>query len=313
MTEMLTYHYVREREAVRFGGLHVRSTSEFDQQLDRLDPATATTVAAAVEAVAAGADPTPGTWVVTFDDGFSDHYDVVYPRLRERGVTGAFYPPTASTLHRTLLDVHMIQLLMTSGQAVEAIKAVAIDFLTAEGRSDQIPALEPDVSQRSTGGRFDRADARALKRGLQAELDPEIRSSVVRHLFDRVIGEDAAVVANELYLDLAQLREMARGGMEIGGHSATHRHLDVLDDAELRAEIDASLELLDAVHGTRRDDLVFCYPYGSSDQRVIEAVRAAGFVAGLGVQSGTVTADSDIMLLPRFDTNDIDQLAAAAT
>ena len=54
----------------------------------------------------------PSGFVLTFDDGLSDHYDFVYPELIKRGIFGIFYIPTLYFTSKKILDVHRIQLLI---------------------------------------------------------------------------------------------------------------------------------------------------------------------------------------------------------
>lgn len=85
-------------------------------------------------------------------------------------------------------------------------------------------------------------------------------------------------------LDWRQVRDLADGGVEIGGHSHTHPQLDQLDDTALRAELVESTGIVAAELGAR--PLSFAYPYGYSSRRVRQAVRAAGYAQALAVGNG---------------------------
>jgi peptidoglycan/xylan/chitin deacetylase (PgdA/CDA1 family) len=82
-------------------------------------------------------------------------------------------------------------------------------------------------------------------------------------------------------LDWPQVRALAGQGMEIGGHSHTHPQLDQLDDADLELELLRCREIVTGELG--RAPVSFAYPYGHSDRRVRQAVRAAGFAQSLAV------------------------------
>jgi peptidoglycan/xylan/chitin deacetylase (PgdA/CDA1 family) len=99
-------------------------------------------------------------------------------------------------------------------------------------------------------------------------------------------------------LGAAELRELARSGVEIGAHSHTHPRLTGLSDEELRAETAGAVERLQrAGVGPVR---LFAYPYGNYDARVREAVRAAGVRAAFTTSSGTVSAQDDPYSLHRI-------------
>ncbi|MFD7706524.1 polysaccharide deacetylase family protein [Streptomyces sp. NPDC059785] len=79
----------------------------------------------------------------------------------------------------------------------------------------------------------------------------------------------------------------ATEGIEIGSHGLTHVDLTRADDAVLRAEVAGSRAALaeltgGPVHG-------FCYPYGTVDRRVVDAVRAAGYRYACAIDPGPLT------------------------
>ena len=43
---------------------------------------------------------------LTFDDGFVEHYSIVFPILSDRRINATFFPPSAPVLEDKLLDVH---------------------------------------------------------------------------------------------------------------------------------------------------------------------------------------------------------------
>ncbi|MFD8523294.1 polysaccharide deacetylase family protein [Streptomyces capillispiralis] len=85
-------------------------------------------------------------------------------------------------------------------------------------------------------------------------------------------------------LDWGQVRELADGGFEIGGHSHSHPQLDQLDDGTLRSELILCKEIVSDQLGTVPAS--FAYPYGYSSRRVREAVRETGYAQALAVGNG---------------------------
>nr|WP_232248776.1 polysaccharide deacetylase family protein [Streptacidiphilus rugosus] len=82
-------------------------------------------------------------------------------------------------------------------------------------------------------------------------------------------------------LSWSQLREIEAAGIETGAHSHSHAALDAVGPAALREELARSRHLLEDRLG--RADQVFCYPFGYSDARVRDAVRAAGWSGACAV------------------------------
>lgn len=99
--------------------------------------------------------------------------------------------------------------------------------------------------------------------------------------------------------DWNMIRAAARAGLDLGVHSATHRALPRLSDAELHAELVDSREALARHSGVTPD--AFAYPYGLWDQRVRNAVHAAGYSVALALNPGLVSSDADPWALPRVN------------
>jgi peptidoglycan/xylan/chitin deacetylase (PgdA/CDA1 family) len=88
-------------------------------------------------------------------------------------------------------------------------------------------------------------------------------------------------------------------GIDIGVHTATHRALPLLSDAELEREIVGSRTVIHAQTGIWPN--VIAYPYGLSSSRVREAVRTAGYRAGFGLRAGVLRPDADPWDLERIN------------
>jgi peptidoglycan/xylan/chitin deacetylase (PgdA/CDA1 family) len=98
-------------------------------------------------------------------------------------------------------------------------------------------------------------------------------------------------------MNTAQVLAWRDGGMEVGAHTRSHPYLTRCDVPQLREEIvscKAELEtLLDA------PVLQFCYPYGDVDDRVLEVVREAGYLAATTSRRGRAMPGADLWRLPR--------------
>jgi peptidoglycan/xylan/chitin deacetylase (PgdA/CDA1 family) len=97
--------------------------------------------------------------------------------------------------------------------------------------------------------------------------------------------------------DWSTIREHVSSRIEIGVHSATHRCLPTLTDAELEHEIVTSRTLIHAETGVWPE--FFAYPYGLSNGRVGAAVRNAGYRGAVGLE-GRVNGSVDRWALPRM-------------
>lgn len=101
------------------------------------------------------------------------------------------------------------------------------------------------------------------------------------------------------------VRELARAGIEIGSHSATHPRLAGLSPGRLRDEIRQSRARLAGLLGAEVPG--FAYPYGSMDVAARGAVRDAGYDYACAVQ--VALPEVGLAALPRFYVGQQDDAA----
>jgi peptidoglycan/xylan/chitin deacetylase (PgdA/CDA1 family) len=99
--------------------------------------------------------------------------------------------------------------------------------------------------------------------------------------------------------DWSTIRAGLGHGIDVGVHSATHRCLPALSDAELEVEIVASRAIVN--RGTGVWPEFFAYPYGRCDARVRERVRRAGYRAAFGLEPGLTGVSADARCLRRIN------------
>jgi peptidoglycan/xylan/chitin deacetylase (PgdA/CDA1 family) len=97
---ILMYHYVSE-VPVDADETRINLTvtpAAFEQQMDYLFSEGYSTIdlSQLVDALLTGALLPPKPVVLTFDDGYSDHYTTVFPTMRARGQTGTFFVITGT-------------------------------------------------------------------------------------------------------------------------------------------------------------------------------------------------------------------------
>lgn len=106
-----------------------------------------------------------------------------------------------------------------------------------------------------------------------------------------------------IQMSWAQVKDLAKRGMEIGSHTRHHPFLARIgSEGRLRDEIAGSKAILEKELG--RPVTVFAYPYGSKNDRVVAAVEAAGYEAARGVGPGQRHSLADIYRLGVVGTPD---------
>jgi peptidoglycan/xylan/chitin deacetylase (PgdA/CDA1 family) len=296
------YHYVRDAAATLFPDLRTLPPDVFERQLDWLQAHYTIVDLAAVENAVDGRAPLPDrSALLTFDDGFVDHYEAVFPSLRARGLSGVFFlAQEACSDAPQLLGVHKTQFLLATlgGEAFGHAVVAECGATTAAGGSRWRGVYGTD--------RWDHADERAIKQLLNYELPFDESDRVLEALFARHVG-DAAQFARRLYLSPGRVSEMAAAGMHFGHHTRRHRVLSRLSTREQRDELSGGVEWIGRLTGQRR--VSFCYPWGGPATYTSETLHLLAD-CGYSVAFNTVRRRASLgtdhrFELPRIDARDL--------
>jgi peptidoglycan/xylan/chitin deacetylase (PgdA/CDA1 family) len=265
-----------------------------------------------IEVVDNDKEPPPQPALLTFDDGYQDHFDYVFPILDDAGLSGCFFPPAKCVLEREVLDVNKIHYLLASTEYVDRIVDRIFDLMEAWGDAFDLRSREAYREAASGDHRFDPQSVVFVKRMLQRELPNPLRRRILDRLFDTFVDVPEATLAQELYMSLNQLRCLHRHGMYIGSHGYRHEWMDRLDPDMQREEVDRSLMFLEQI-GAPTDRWIMCYPYGAHDQSLRAYLRKRDCAVGLATHLDVADLNRDDPLaLPRLDTNDLPKDEAAS-
>lgn len=303
---ILMYHYVRPLAGSSWPRIRGLDLELFRGQLDYLERHYSIIDAAKLGAALKQQEALPArACLLTFDDGYSDHYRFVFPELRRRGLSGVFFAPSSAILDRSILDVNKIHFVMAASPDTAGLAANVEEMIEGARHELDLPTIAEYRTQYLKAGGFDSADERYVKRLLQHALPKSLRSQIVGELFRRRVQEDEAAFAEELYVTPENLREMAAAGMTIGCHGHAHSWLDKLTAERQADDLDHSLRLLDVV-GVPRADFAFCYPYGAYDGHTLELLRRRGCAWAVTTVQDLAHLERDEPLrLPRLDTNEL--------
>jgi peptidoglycan/xylan/chitin deacetylase (PgdA/CDA1 family) len=81
-------------------------------------------------------------------------------------------------------------------------------------------------------------------------------------------------------LELEEIHEVAKRGMEVGSHSMTHTNLLGVEPVLLSQEVDGSRRMLSELLGEEVEG--FYYPYGALEDATARAARRAGYAYACG-------------------------------
>lgn len=297
----IMYHYVRPDEPgfPHFRHLHIE---DFEKQLDYFrDEYGFVSQPDFWNSLKTGT-PVPGV-LLTFDDGFSDHYDYVLPALEKRGLWGMFYISSGVYSTKKLLDVHRIHVLLGKygGRRIEeTLRGSLTDEMLSHAHLQEFREL---TYLRQSND----AATQTVKRILNYFVSYEHRESVLDRLMAEFFpGEQE--LARAFYLSPEQLRAMQSRGMVLGSHTVHHFLMSKLNPEEQEREIVESFRTLDELTGgiPQRS---FCYPYGGFHSFTADSERLLskhGSHFSWNVEPREI-AESDLknrpQALPRYDCN----------
>lgn len=238
---------------------------------------------------------------LTMDDGYRDNLTHLAPLLERVGVRATVYLESAPLDTRTLNWTHKFFF---------ALDALGTERFVARYRAlaERTPGAWPKEGL-ATGA----ATSYALKRALKYGVEPAARTRVVDELF-REAGGDERALCDELYLDWDGVRELARRGVELGGHTVSHDILSRLGAEGVRAEIAGGRAALERGLGAPIES--FAYPFGRRwdyDANSKAAAREAGFASATNTHAGTNSRASDAYELKRLMIDEDARIHVLAT
>lgn len=311
MVSIVMYHYVRDLIRTRFPRIRGRTIDEFRFQIDYLQKTgTFITARQLVDAVANGANLPDNAVMISFDDGYLDHYTNVLPILHDCQIEGMFFPPAEPIIERKVLDFNKIHFILASepdtGKLVEQIKS----WVREHKEVYNLPDPEELWQEYASASRFDTVETIFVKLVLQRRLPKAARNVLADYLFRKYVTQDEPAFASELYMSPDQIYMMHQCGHYIGSHGYSHEWFDLLGPKGQVIEIQESLRFLKRL-GIPVKDWIMCYPYGgypfgAVDDQLCTTLVEHGCALALTSYGGKANLDRDNkFMLRRLDTNDI--------
>ncbi len=241
--------------------------------------------------------------LLTFDDGYADHYQYVFPILKEQGMQGSFFVPSAILKYAKVLDVNKIHFILACSDFKKLVPEI---FNLLEEYRKEGYNIEPDeilFDKLAVANRWDPKEVIFVKRLLQSYLEEKLRGEIVDRLFLESVGVPEEEFSKKLYMNLEQIQEMKAAGMFFGLHGDRHYWLNRLPEDKMKEDIQNGLDYFRTVIDS--DYIVMNYPYGGYDDRVLDYVSKIGCKLGFSVEARHADLGKDNpLILPRLDTND---------
>ncbi len=298
------YHYVRDIEDSRYPLIKGLSTVDFIKQIEYLHKMyRIISMEEVIYSIDNNRTLPNNSVVLTFDDGYIDHYLNVFPVLDRLGIQGSFFIPVRPVMERIVLNDNKIQFILSSSDDSMSVINDIKNLL--KKNSYFIDDFDNYYKKIAIPSSYDSGDIIFIKRMLQTELPEDIRNKIVDKLFDKYVGVKESVFSKELYVNEEQVNHMRRNNMHIGIHGYNHYWWSKIDRVQLEKEIDLSLDFISEI-GMDMDNWTACYPHGSYDKRVVDVLEEKGCKLALTVEDGVArVSQKSRFLLPRIDTINI--------
>lgn len=307
--QIIMYHYVRDLQNSRYPNIRGLSDKNFIKQIDYLAANyTFVTPQDVIEAYVGNGKLPSNACLLTFDDGYSDHFNTVFPILENRGIKGFFSMPGRIFKEGKLLDVNKIHYILAASDWKRVWK-VFIDRLKIILEENHLPSCEEYWESCNLNSRFDPPEIIFIKRMLQVELPIKLREEFTDWLYKEIVGVPENVMIRELYMSREQMKLMKKSGMVFGIHGYEHAWLNRMTFSEAEDDIKKALDAMEGI--VDEDGWIICYPYGSHSKQVEEIAKNEGAVLGITTKSMAADTKRDgAFSLPRLDTNDFPPISS---
>lgn len=301
---IVMYHYVRPIKDSKYPGIKGLELVDFKRQLEFFaNNYQVITMEQAVDSLYRKAELPEKAMLLTFDDGYADHYEYVYPLLKQMNMQGSFFIPSSVVRDKKVLDVNKVHYILAVSEITRLIEEVFAVLDKYRKKGYNIEQNYVLFEKLAVANRWDSKEIIFVKRLLQNYLPELIRNEIVDKLFVEKVGVPESHFSEKLYVNMEQVLEMKANGMYFGIHGDGHYWLNHLVEEDMKKDIDYSLEFFKYV--VDKEYLVMNYPYGGYNDAVADYARSIGCKAGLTVEARVAHIKKDKkMLLPRLDTND---------
>jgi peptidoglycan/xylan/chitin deacetylase (PgdA/CDA1 family) len=303
---IITYHYVRDIKETRFPSIKALSLEGFERQLRWIKNNGVAIGLDQLLRAYNGSSRLPGnSYLLTFDDAYIDHYESVFPLLREYKMSGVFFVPIKAVVERELLDVNKIQFVLAGESSVRKIIDDIYAKLEKYRAAYQLKSNEEYWSRCAKEGRFDGPDVKFVKNMLQFELPEAVRREITDDLFSEYVSSNQREFADKLYMTPDNIGEMKESGMVIGSHGYDHGWLGSMTRKEQAWDIRKAKTYFKDV-GIEKESWVMCYPYGSYNKDTKQILEKLGCQAAFTTRGGVAKVEREKRYeINRMDTNEL--------
>lgn len=276
---ILTYHRF-SREAHQ----HKISAGEFAAHLEYLGTHNRILpLSEVVKYLRNGKTLPPNTTVITIDDGYADAYEIAFPLLKKNQTPATVYAVTDFLDGKCWLWTDLMRYVFAHTKK---------ENITIWFENDKIESVLRDDWQRlEIAGRVN-ACLKKMPDDLKDKKIAEIAASLAVEIPEKPVPNYAPI-------NWEQAREMDAANVQIESHTVSHPILTNIEADDLDFELKNSKKRLEEL--LERSVEHFCYPNGSLNKNVQNAVRNAGYKSATTTNYGFNAGQTNSFLLNRID------------
>jgi len=302
------YHYVRPIKESQYPKIKGLELEGFVRQLNYFHKNfTFLSASNLIDAIYNTKEVPTNSMVLTFDDGFKDHFQYVFPILKKLKIQGLFFPPAKPILEKSVLDVHKIHFILANCSNSKSLLNEVFDLIEEYKKKYKLGNSTSYLRKVGSPTKYDNEHVFLIKRLLQKSLPAKARKYFVDYLFKKYVTDDEKSFSEDLYLSMNDIKEMKENGMYFGSHGYSHEWFENLEEKQLDLELKKSLKFLGNIN-ENKETCIMCYPYGGYNDLTIKKIKIQGYKAALSVTVGdTVLVQENAFTLYRYDTNNFPQ------
>ena len=297
------YHYVREIKKSKFQNLKGLEFKDFKKQINFfIKHFNIISHNDLVEILQTKKIPKKKSILLTFDDGYIDHWKYVFPYLREKRITGNFYPPVQVIKNNKVLDVNKIHFILEKELDRKKILKSIFKYTNKYLNKDEYSL---NLNKIETKNRYDDKETVIIKRLLQTHLPLKIREKITNKLFNEIVSHSEESFSKKLYMDTKNIKEMFSNKMSFGSHGNNHYWWENLSYHDQERELKTSINFFKSIK-VYDSNFSVCYPYGSYNLNTIKMIKKNNIKFALTTKVGSLNKKNIRynFELPRHDTND---------
>lgn len=226
--------------------------------------------------------------LLTFDDGFLNHYKYVLPLLKYYNISGIFFPSVSTTVNNYIPSHYKFIYMMTICDETLVVKQL-FNIIDNQLRNEfNLPSNEKlfqTYSKTLIQNNVWKPEHIFVSRFLRYAINQEKSDIILNNLFQH-FEINQKNLSRKIFMNTKQAKDMLNAGMYLGGHGDKHFLLHILDKQKQEKEILSSYKFLKNLHNKNNFNFYYCYPHGSYNKTSISILKNLNCKFSVTTKSG---------------------------